>query len=110
VFPTVASAMAAGTSVVAFAAEDSTELTLPKINITTQMLQPLVEGIVANVNVVLPVGIGIMGLMLGIRIIPSLLRRFTGVWFYGKGVADFSVCCPFFLFKLGLRPVGPPGG
>jgi len=77
-FPAVVSAMAAGTSAVAFAAEGSAELTLPKINITTQMLQPLVDGIVANVNVVLPVGIGIMGLMLGIRIIPGLLRRFTG--------------------------------
>lgn len=77
-FPALAGAMAAGSSVVAFAAETGTELTLPKINITTQMLQPLVEGIVANVNVVLPVGLGIMGLMLGIRIIPGLLRRFTG--------------------------------
>ena len=54
------------------------KLELPKINITTQMLQPLVEGIVANVNVVLPVGLGIMGLMIGIRIIPALIRRFTG--------------------------------
>ena len=78
-FPAVTGAMAAGSSVVAFATETGgTELTLPKISITTQMLQPLVEGTVANVNVVLPVGLGIMGLMLGIRIIPGLLRRFTG--------------------------------
>ena len=78
-FPAVTGAMAAGSSVVASATETGgTELTLPKISITTQMLQPLVEGIVANVNVVLPVGLGIMGLMLGIRIIPGLLRRFTG--------------------------------
>ena len=79
-FPALAGVVAAGLSVVAFAAETGTDaaLELPKINITTQMLQPLVEGIVANVNVVLPVGLGIMGLMLGIRIIPSLIRRFVG--------------------------------
>lgn len=79
-FPALASVTAAGSSVVAFAAgsSGSPALELPKINITTEMLQPLVEGIVANVNVVLPVGLGIMGLMIGIRIIPALIRRFTG--------------------------------
>lgn len=77
--PALAGVMAAGSSVVAFASGSSNpSLDLPQINITTQMLAPLVEGIVSNVNVVLPVGLGIMGLMLGIRIVPSLLRRFTG--------------------------------
>ena len=77
--PALAGVMAAGSSVVAFASGSSNpSLDLPQINITTEMLTPLVEGIVSNVNVVLPVGLGIMGLMLGIRIIPSLLRRFTG--------------------------------
>ena len=77
--PALAGVMAAGSSVVAFASGSSNpSLDLPQINITTQMLTPLVEGIVANVNVILPVGLGIMGMMLGIRIIPSLLRRFTG--------------------------------
>ena len=77
--PALAGVMAAGSSVVAFASGSSNpSLDLPQINITTQMLTPLVEGIVSNVIVVLPVGLGIMGLMLGIRIIPSLLRRFTG--------------------------------
>ena len=75
--PALAGVMAS--SVVAFASGSSNpSLDLPQINITTQMLTPLVEGIVSNVNVVLPVGLGIMGLMLGIRIVPSLLRRFTG--------------------------------
>lgn len=78
----LAMAMAVGSSAVAFATETgggtTPALELPQINITTQMLQPLVEGIVANVNVVLPVGLGIMGLMVGIRIIPGLIRRFTG--------------------------------
>ena len=77
--PALAGVMAAGSSVVAFASGSSNpSLDLPQINITTQMLTPLVEGIVANVNVILPVGLGIMGMMLGIRLVPSLLRRFTG--------------------------------
>ena len=77
--PALAGVMAAGSSVVAFASGSSNpSLDLLQINITTQMLTPLVEGIVSNVNVVLPVGLGIMGVMLGIRIVPSLLRRFTG--------------------------------
>lgn len=77
-FPTLAGVMAGGSSVMAFASGSTPDLELPKINITTEMLSPLVEGIVANVNVILPVGLGIMGLMLGIRIIPALIRRFTG--------------------------------
>ena len=78
--PALLGAMTAGSTVVAFASGGSSDpvLDLPKINITTAMLQPLVEGGVANVNVVLPVGLAIMGLMLGIRIIPSLIRRFVG--------------------------------
>lgn len=77
-FPTLAGLMAGASSVMAFASGSTPDLELPKINITTEMLSPLVEGIVANVNVILPVGLGIMGLMLGIRIIPALIRRFTG--------------------------------
>ena len=78
--PSLMGAMVAGSTVVAFASGGGGDpfLDLPKINITTAMLQPLVEGVVANVNVVLPVGLAIMGLMLGIRIIPSLIRRFVG--------------------------------
>ena len=77
--PALAGVMAAGSSVVAFASGSSNpSLDLLQINITTQMLTPLVEGIVANVNVILPVGLGIMGMMLGIRLVPKLIRRFTG--------------------------------
>ena len=78
-FPALVGAATAGSSVVAFAAETgSPTLDLPQINIATEMLTPLVEGIVANVNVILPVGLGIMGMMLGIRLVPKLIRRFTG--------------------------------
>ena len=48
-FPALASVTAAGSSVVAFAAgsSGSPALELPKINITTEMLQPLVEDMIS---------------------------------------------------------------
>lgn len=50
---------------------------LPTIAITQDMLTPLVEGVVANVGVVLPVGLGLFAIMLGIRILPGLISRFV---------------------------------
>ncbi|MCI8624655.1 MAG: hypothetical protein HFG26_13485 [Provencibacterium sp.] len=64
-----------GTAVPAFAAVGDE---LPTIAITTEMLTPLVEGVVANVGVILPVGLGLFAIMLGIRIIPVLIKRFVG--------------------------------
>lgn len=52
---------------------------LPSVSITTDMLKPLVEGVVANIGTVLPVGLGIFSIFLGIRIIPKLISRFTSV-------------------------------
>lgn len=78
--PVVGGAVAAGTSVVAFATEGSgggTTTNLPSIAITTEMLTPLVEGVVANVQVILPVGLGLFAIFLGIRIIPGLISRFV---------------------------------
>lgn len=51
-------------------------VTLPTIAITEKMLEPLVQGVVANVSVVLPVGLALMAIFLGIRIIPGLISRF----------------------------------
>lgn len=56
----------------AFASGDS----LPTIAITTDMLKPIIDGIVANVGVVLPVGLALFSIGLGIRIIPGLISRF----------------------------------
>ena len=66
-------------SVVAFAAETGggTTTTLPSIAITTEMLTPLVEGVMSNVQVILPVGLGLFAIFLGIRIIPGLISRFV---------------------------------
>lgn len=44
--------------------------------ITTEMLQPLVDGVVANVGVVLPIGLTLFALFIGIRIVPNLIGRF----------------------------------
>ncbi len=69
----------AATTVTAFAAEtgDAGGSTLPTLSLTTDMLTPLVEGVIANLGVVLPVGLGLYSVFLGIRIIPNLINRFT---------------------------------
>ena len=53
------------------------DTTLPTIAITEDMLKPLVEGVVANVGVILPIGLGLFAIFLGIRIIPGLISRFV---------------------------------
>lgn len=50
---------------------------LPTIAITQDMLKPLVQGVVDNIAVVLPMGLGLFAIFLGIRIIPSLVSRFA---------------------------------
>ena len=66
--------MIAGSSLTAFAAGESS---MPNIAITEEMLTPLVEGVVANIGVVLPIGLGLFAIFLGIRLIPKLISRFT---------------------------------
>ncbi len=78
--PALAAGVAAVSSVTAFAAEgDTTAGNLPNLAITTDMLSPLVEGVTANIAVILPVGIGIFAIFLGIRILPKLISKFTKV-------------------------------
>lgn len=62
------------TAVCAFAAEGDP---LPTIAITSDMLTPLVQGVVSNIGVILPFGIGLFGIFLGIRLIPGLISRFV---------------------------------
>ena len=50
---------------------------LPTIAITEEMLTPLVECVVANISVILPIGLGLFAIFLGIRIIPGLISRFV---------------------------------
>lgn len=51
--------------------------TPPSAVITEDMLKPLVEGVSANVAVVLPVGLGLFSIFLGIGLIPKLVKKFT---------------------------------
>lgn len=78
--PALAALTAGGTSVVAFASEtggSGAGSTLPSFAITEAMLSPLVEGVMANIQVILPVGLGLFAVFLGIRIIPGLISRFV---------------------------------
>lgn len=51
------------------------EATAP-IAITSDMVQPLASAVTANVGQILPVGITIMGVMLGVTLIPKIIYKF----------------------------------
>lgn len=73
----IAALVPVATSVVAFAEEQGASGSdLSGIAITTEMLNPLVEGVMSNVQVILPVGLGLFAIFLGIRIIPGLITKF----------------------------------
>lgn len=44
--------------------------------ITSQMLQPITEALSSNLEVILPVGMGVMGTMIGVSLIPRLIYKF----------------------------------
>lgn len=44
--------------------------------VTAEMLQPVIDTISANVTVLLPVGLGILAIMLGIALIPRIIWKF----------------------------------
>lgn len=44
--------------------------------ITSEMLAPITTAVSGNVTELLPVGIGIMGIMLGVALIPRILHKF----------------------------------
>ncbi len=44
--------------------------------VTVDMLQPVIDTITANVTVLLPVGLGILAIMLGIALIPRIIWKF----------------------------------
>ncbi len=71
--PVAGALVAVGSATTAFASEVDT---LPKVAITEEMLSPVVEAVVANIAVILPVGLGLFAIMVGIRLIPGMLLRF----------------------------------
>ena len=44
--------------------------------ISAEMLKPITDSIAANLGVILPVGMGIMGTFIGIKLIPKLIYKF----------------------------------
>ena len=44
--------------------------------VTAAMLEPIISTITANVTVLLPVGLGILAIMLGIALIPRVIWKF----------------------------------
>lgn len=44
--------------------------------ITSNMLKPITEAVTSNLSTLLPVGIGIMGIMLGVSLIPRIIYKF----------------------------------
>lgn len=44
--------------------------------INAGMLEPITTAITSNLGVLLPVGIGIMAIMIGVRLIPRIIYRF----------------------------------
>ena len=46
------------------------------MELTGAMLQPITQAITTNLGVLLPVGIGIMGTMIGISLIPRIVYKF----------------------------------
>lgn len=46
------------------------------VAITSAMLEPIVTSLTSNLNVLLPVGISIMGVMIGVALIPRIIYKF----------------------------------
>lgn len=44
--------------------------------VTSDMLDPITKTLNSNLNVLLPVGIGIMGVMIGVSLIPRIVYKF----------------------------------
>lgn len=47
-----------------------------KLAITPEMLEPITTALTENLAVLLPVGIGIMGIMIGVSLIPRIVYKF----------------------------------
>jgi hypothetical protein len=46
------------------------------VNVTEEMLEPITNAVTSNLGVLLPVGIGIMAIMVGVALIPRIIWKF----------------------------------
>ena len=44
--------------------------------LTAETLQPIVDGLTSNLNVLIPVGISIMGIIIAVSLIPRIIYKF----------------------------------
>jgi len=51
-------------------------LTAGLVNVTADMLTPITDSITSNLGVLLPVGIGIMAILIGVSLIPRIIYKF----------------------------------
>jgi len=49
---------------------------MEELLITSDMIQPVVNAITQNLGVLLPVGISIMAIMIGVHLIPRIIYKF----------------------------------
>lgn len=54
----------------------STALDATPGQITTDMLSPITSTVGANITTLTPVGIGIMGMMIGVSLVPRVIYKF----------------------------------
>ena len=51
------------------------QTTLPFLDLSQDILAPILYGIYANICSILPIGLGLFSIFLGIRIIPAVISR-----------------------------------
>lgn len=49
---------------------------MEELLITSDMIQPVIDAITQNLGVLLPVGISIMAIMIGVHLIPRIIYKF----------------------------------
>ena len=50
------------------------DFAVPGVAITSELLTPIITGVSANIGVILPVGILLFSIMLGVKLIPKLIK------------------------------------
>lgn len=46
------------------------------VAITSAMLAPITDAVTSNIGVILPIGIGLLGIMIGVGLIPRIVYKF----------------------------------
>lgn len=46
------------------------------LTLTSSMFEPLIEAIVSNLGVLIPIGLTIMGIMIAVSLIPRIVYKF----------------------------------